>query len=221
MIPTPRFTTLLLAAALAVPPTAPLLAQDAGSAETEVAAAPAPADGPTSTLAEVVEGIAATNEQTQARIDQLMADIDTATLQIEGANAAFDEMIEALRLQASVGDPDGDFVAKLKQLEEMARGDAEDAKLAGYTDFEEEFLEDAEVFASQRDNLIGEYEALERRIRAVESERERVVFMIKLRRYDEAQTLFDEASSIIEDGKTRISEVEAALRERDQTLVEN
>ena len=221
MIPTPRFTTLLLAAALAVPPAAPLLAQDAGSAETEVVAAPAPADGPTSTLAEVVDGIAATNEQTQARIDQLMADIDTATLQIEGANAAFDEMIEALRLQASVGDPDGDFVAKLEQLEEMARGDAEDAKLAGYTDFEEEFLEDAEVFASQRDNLIGEYEALERRIRAVESERERVVFMIKLRRYDEAQTLFDEASSIIEDGKTRISEVEAALRERDQTLVEN
>lgn len=221
MIPTSRFATLLLATALAVPPTAPLIAQDAGSTETEVAAAPAPADGPTSTLAEVVDGIAATNEETQARIDQLMADIDTATLQIEGANAAFDEMIEALRLQASVGDPDGDFVAKLEQLEEMARGDAEDAKLAGYTDFEEEFLEDAEVFASQRDNLIGEYEALERRIRAVESERERVVFMIKLRRYDEAQTLFDEASSIIEDGKTRISEVEAALRERDQTLVEN
>lgn len=212
-----RLAALLLFTALTIPAAGPGLAQDDTS--TEVAAAPT--DGPTGTLVEVVEGIASTNEETQARIDQLMADIDTATLQIEGANAAFDEMIDALRLQASVGDPDGEFVGKLEQLEQMARGDAEEAKLAGYTDFEEAFIEDAEVFTSQRDNLIGEYEALDRRIRAVESERERIVFMIKLRRYDEAQTLFDEASSIIQDGNNRISEVETALRERDQTLVEN
>jgi polyhydroxyalkanoate synthesis regulator phasin len=216
---TSRLATLLLSTALAMPAVGPGFAQDASSTETNAVAAPT--DGPTGTLVEVVEGIAATNEKTQARIDQLMADIDTATLQIEGANAAFDEMIDALRLQASVGDPTGEFVGKLEQLEQMARGDAEEAKLAGYADFEEAFLEDAEVFTSQRDNLIGEYEALERRIRAVESERERVVFMIKLRRYDEAQTLFDEASSIIQDGNDRISEVETALRERDQTLVEN
>lgn len=214
---TPRLAALLLSTALAIPAAGPILAQDDNSTE----AAAASPDGPTGTLAEVVEGIAATNEKTQTRIDQLMADIDTKTLQIEGANAAFDEMIDALRLQASVGDPDGEFVGKLEQLEQMARGDAEEAKLAGYTDFEEAFIEDAEVFTSQRDTLIGEYEALARRIRAVESERERVVFMIKLRRYDEAQTLFDDASSIIQDGNNRISEVEAALRERDQTLVEN
>ena len=84
---TPRIATLLLSTALAIPAAGPGFAQD----DTATNVAAAPADGPTGTLVEVVEGIAATNEETQARIDRLMADIDTATLQIEGANAAFDE----------------------------------------------------------------------------------------------------------------------------------
>ncbi|SMX41929.1 hypothetical protein [Maliponia aquimaris] len=172
-------------------------------------------------LAKVIEDIAASRQDTLSRIDALSADIDLATIELAEADKAFDAMIETLRAHAAVGDPDGSYVARLQALEEAAKSDAQAAKIAGFLDFEEAFLEDAQIFAEQRGTLIGEFEALERRIRAVEAERERIVFLIKLRRYDQIQKLFDEATGIIQQGADRVGAVEAALRQRDPNLVEN
>jgi hypothetical protein len=172
-------------------------------------------------LAKVIEDIAASRQDTLNRIDALSADIDLATIELAEADKAFDAMIETLRAHAAVGDPDGTYVARLQALEEAAKSDAQAAKIAGFLDFEEAFLEDAQIFSEQRGTLIGEFEALERRIRAVEAERERIVFLIKLRRYDQIQKLFDEATGIIQQGADRVGAVEAALRQRDPNLVEN
>lgn len=172
-------------------------------------------------LAKVIEDIAASRQDTLNRIDALSADIDLATIELAEADKAFDAMIETLRAHAAVGDPDGTYVARLQALEEAAKSDAQAAKIAGFLDFEEAFLEDAQIFSEQRGTLISEFEALERRIRAVEAERERIVFLIKLRRYDQIQKLFDEATGIIQQGADRVGAVEAALRQRDPNLVEN
>lgn len=172
-------------------------------------------------LAQVVEDIAASRNATLERIDTLSGQIDLATIELEQADQAFNEMIETLRAHAAVGDPDGSYVTRLQALEEAAKADADAAKTAGYLDFEEAFLEDADIFAEQRGTLVSEFEALERRIRAVEAERERIVFLIKLRRYDEIQTLFTEATGIIREGTERVADVENALRASDPSLVEN
>ena len=185
--------------------TGPVLAQDAEEVS----------------LAQVIEDIAASRQGTLDRIDALSAEIDLATIELEEADKAFDEMIDTLRAHATVGDPDGSYAVRLQALENAAKADAQAAKTAGYLDFEEAFLEDADIFADQRGTLIGEFEALERRIRAVEAERDRVVFLIKLRRYDQIQALFDEATDIIQQGADRVGAVEAALRQRDPNTVEN
>lgn len=201
------FQTVLGAFALAAGLTlsSPVLAQDAEEVS----------------LAQVIEDIAASRQDTLNRIDALSQDIDLATIELEEADKAFDAMIETLRAHAAVGDPNGSYVARLAALEEAAKSDAQAAKIAGFLDFEEAFLEDAQIFAEQRGTLIGEFEALERRIRAVEAERERIVFLIKLRRYDQIQKLFAEATGIIQQGADRVGAVEAALRQRDPNLVEN
>ncbi|SNS42133.1 hypothetical protein [Antarctobacter heliothermus] len=172
-------------------------------------------------LAKVIEDIAASRQATIDRIDTLSAEIDLATVELNEADAAFDEMIATLRAHAAVGDPDGSYVTRLQALEESAKVDAQAAKVEGFLDFEEAFLEDAQVFSDQRGTLVSEFEALERRIRAVEAERKRIVFLIKLRRYDQIQQLFADATGIIQQGADRVAQVEDALRKRDPNLVEN
>ncbi|MGP6086009.1 hypothetical protein [Antarctobacter jejuensis] len=189
-----------------------------------VMAAPVQAqDGEEVTLTQVIEDIAASRTATLDRIDALSQEIDLSTIELEEADKAFDEMIETLRAHAAVGDPTGTFVTRLKALEEAAKADAEAAKIEGFLDFEEEFLEDARIFSEQRGTLVSEFEALERRIRAVEAERKRIVFLIKLRKYDQIQTLFADATGIIQDGTDRVAEVEKALRQSQQpdAVVEN
>lgn len=178
-------------------------------------------DGEEISLAKVIEDIAESRQATLDRIDALSTEIDLATVELNEADAAFDEMIATLRAHAGVGDPDGTYVQRLQSLEEAAKLDAQAAKVAGFLDFEEAFLEDAAVFSDQRGTLVSEFEALERRIRAVEAERERIVFLIKLRRYDQIQQLFSDATGIIQQGADRVAAVEEALRQRDPNLVEN
>lgn len=175
------------------------------------------------TLTKVIEDIAASRTATLDRIDALSKEIDLSTIELAEADKAFDEMIETLRDHAAVGDPSGTFVTRLKALEEAAKKDADAAKIEGFLDFEEEFLDDARIFSEQRGTLVSEFEALERRIRAVEAERKRIVFLIKLRKYDQIQTLFADATGIIQDGTDRVAEVEKALRQSQQpdAVVEN
>lgn len=174
-------------------------------------------------LAKVIEDIAASRADTLGRIEALSQEIDLSTIELEEADKAFDEMIETLRVHAAVGDPSGSFVTRLKALEEAAKRDADAAKIEGFLDFEEQFLDDARIFAEQRGTLVSEFEALERRIRAVEAERKRIVFLIKLRKYDQIQTLFADATGIIQDGTDRVAAVEEALRKSQEpdAVVEN
>ncbi|SMX29484.1 hypothetical protein TRP8649_03620 [Pelagimonas phthalicica] len=172
-------------------------------------------------LAKIVEDIAASREATLARIQELSDGIDAAGLKLEEADKTFDEMIETLKAHAAIGAADGTYITRLEAFEQAALADAADAKVEGFLDFEEIFLEDAKVFSDQGEVLKREFEALDRRIRAVEAERTRVKFLIKAKRYDQIQKLFDDATGIIKEGTERVGEVEKALRERDPNLVEN
>lgn len=172
-------------------------------------------------LAKIVEDIAASRQATLDKIDAISSGIDLSTTSLNEADKAFDEMIETLKAQAAVGDPSGSFVTRLEALEKAAQADAEAAKLAGYLDFEKAFLEDADVFDKQKAVMSAEFDALDRRIRTVESERERITFLIKLKRYDDLQALFDEATGVIRDGSDRLGQVEEALRKTDPNLVQN
>ena len=161
----------------------------------------------------IIDEVLAARDETQNRIRRIGEQIDAKTTEIDEAGTLFDEMIEALREQAAIGDPGGNFVKRIERLEELARADADAARAAGYSDFEAEFLEDAEAFSEQKRVALSEYEALERRIRAVNAERERVVFLIKLRRYDEAQSLVDKGLGQLRELDGRLSEIEAGLRQ--------
>lgn len=160
-------------------------------------------------ITEIVESREATAQRMQEIIDQ----IDVTTLEIEEANVVFDDMIATLRDQAALGDPDGELVQRIERLEAMASADAEAARLAGYSDLQDEFLEDAEGFRSQQQEAVGMWESLDRRIRGIEAERERVVFLIKLRRYDEAQGLIEEGIGELELVDARVEALERGLRE--------
>jgi hypothetical protein len=169
----------------------------------------------TDVLEAAIDEIVASRDATQQQIQTILEGLEATTLEIEEADALFDSMIETLRAQAALGDPDGAMVERINRLEDMAIADAEEARLAGFTDFETAFLEDAEIFADQRDQAVGMWEALDRRIRGIEAERERVVFLIKLSRYDEAQGLIEEGLGELRKVDERIQTIEAGLRQSD------
>jgi phosphoglycolate phosphatase-like HAD superfamily hydrolase len=168
---------------------------------------------------EAIKAIATTREEVSARIDAVMQRIDTATQDIEEANTAFDELISTLKEQAEIGAPEGPLVSRIARLEELARLDAADARTAGFTDFEAEFIEDADRFAEQERQASSIFESLDRRIRKVEQERERIVFLIKLQRYDDAQEVIQAGIGELQSADERLSEIEASLENDDADIV--
>src|SRR5687768_9422767 len=166
----------------------PAFAQDQGTSEAPVAAV---AGEPSANQANeaaikaaVLDKIIASRTDISTKIEQILQDLPQITESIERANETFDQIVATLKSQAELGNPNGEFVKQIDTLAEMARGDAAAARTAGYLDFEQEFLESAEGFTADRESAVQFYESLDRRIRAVEAQRERIVFVIKLQRYE-------------------------------------
>lgn len=196
------FQRLALAAALALLPL-PAAAQD-----------PTPAAGelsPDELRASVFEDIVETRAEITAQIDAVIAKLPEISSSIEGANAAFDEIVATLRAQAELGNPEGTFVLTIRRLAEQARTDAGAARIEGYSDLEQLFLADAEGFEADATTAAQIYESLDRRIRAIEAERTRIVFLIKLRRYEEARAVVNAGLDVLRDADEKLGQIEESI----------
>lgn len=161
--------------------------------------------------ASVFEEIIATRGDITAQIEAVIAKLPEITTSIEGANAAFDEIVATLRAQAELGNPDGEFVRQIGRLAELARTDASAARIEGLSEFEQEFMAQAEGFEADRATATQFFESLDRRIRAIEAERTKIVFLIKLRRYEEAKAVVDAGLDVLRDADAKLGEIEASI----------
>lgn len=173
---------------------------------------PSPTDlSPDEMRQSVFDDIIATRADITAQIEAVIAKLPEITTSIEGANEAFDEIVATLRTQAELGNPDGVFVQQIRRLAEQARSDAGAARVEGYSDLEQLFLADADKFESDGITATQIYESLDRRIRAIEAERTRIVFLIKLRRYEEAKAVVDAGLDVLRDADAKLGEIEASV----------
>lgn len=159
----------------------------------------------------VFDEIIATRGDITSQIEAVIAKLPEITTSIEDANAAFDEIIATLRAQAELGNPDGEFVKQINRLAELARSDAGAARIEGLSEFEQEFMAQAESFEADAATATQFYESLDRRIRAIEAERTKIVFLIKLRRYEEAKEVVNAGLDVLRDADTKLGEIEASI----------
>ncbi len=190
------------------------------TAATFVAAVPFPAAAQTESVPQspddlresVLEEILATRGDITAQIEAVIAKLPEITTSVEQADAAFDEIIATLRAQAELGNPDGEFVKQIEKLADLARADAGAARVEGLPEFEQEFLAQAESFEADATTATQFYDSLDRRIRAIEAERTRIVFLIKLKRYEEAKSVVNAGLDVLRDADAKLGEIEASIQ---------
>lgn len=158
--------------------------------------------------AEVLAQILADRKDIGAQINAIMERLPEIIGSIEKAHDTFNQMIKMLKAKAELGNPDKAFVKKIDQLIEMANADASEARTEGYLDYEKEFLEQSQGFMADRQTAVQMYDSLDRRIRAVEKNRTRYIFMLKLKRYVEARELVKSGLKILKEADDQLEVLE-------------
>ena len=158
--------------------------------------------------AEVLAQILADRKDIGAQINAITERLPEIIGSIEKAHDTFNQIIKTLKAKAELGNPDKAFVKKIDQLIEMANADASEARTEGYLDYEKEFLEQSQGFMADRQTAVQMYDALDRRIRAVEKNRTRYIFILKLKRYVEARELVKSGLKILKEADDQLEVLE-------------
>lgn len=162
-------------------------------------------------IGEVQENRVSRGEQ----IQRILQEIDVQRTTIEEAGRVFNEVMDAERENAELGNPEGDFVKGLEELAAKARERADEWVLKGNPAIAQRFEAQAESFESGVLTATQYYESLSSRIANIEARRDEMLAYIELKAFEEAEASMNEGISLLREADDRLARVEKSLIELD------
>lgn len=181
------------------------------SAETEEVAAE---EGePVSALlgAELMEQLAAEDEQMQASMASVTSRLETLGDDIENAEEIFDDMAAAIERQAALGDPEGSFVRAIEDLITQAEELEIMAREAGDQVVVDQMTRDIAGLEMAREETISLHADSFRALRQIKSQKNAFVLRIRAK-------LLSDAAEVAQEGVQRMAEFNGRLNDIRGTL---
>ena len=177
-----------------------------GETEGEAAAASSSAVGAT-LGAELLEELAAAEAEVTADMAAINAELDNLIQDEQQAEQVFDRMIAAVRTQADLGNPEGDFVGRVDALIDTSRELLIEAREDGDPDLIASVEGTITSLEDTKDAAVKLYADSFKSIRDIESQKAKVVLRIRARLLERAAEEAKKGLAIVEKTNDAITKI--------------
>jgi len=168
---------------------------------------------------ELTEKLAAEEAAMAEEMARINARLDEIGLEIKEAEPLFDAMIAAIKRQAALGDPQGEFVANIESYISETKLLIAIAEEEGDAEVKRLLEQELAAFEDARKKVIALHGDSFREIRDIESQRRRFVLRIRTRLVRQAREVVEQGVARLEAFNGRLKEIGGALPGGDQQVV--
>lgn len=166
-------------------------------------------------MSEHIADVQANRKSRADQIQNIITKIDVQRTTIKEASRVYDEVMQAERENAELGNPEGEFVKGLAYLAEKARARSDEWVLKGNPTIAEKFDVQAESFENGVLTATQYFESLSSRIGNIEARRDEMLAFIELNAFTDAQKAMNEGIAVLRQADERLEKVEKSLIELD------
>ena len=159
---------------------------------------------------ELLETLAAEEQEMAAAMEKINGDIEKALTDAENAGAIFDEMIAAVERMAEFGSPEGTYVGSIEDTIDLAREIEIEAREAGDSELVAQMQREIAALESIRETALELYSDSFRTIRDIEAQRGRFLLRMRAKQVERAREAAENGLEIVRTHNTRLSEIRAA-----------